>query len=242
MLEQNGVAILGHALIRRLREVAVVIADEHGHAAGHRRIYLVGRLAPLLHRVIEEDVLVDIIRDLLKVRIVLLTELHDGDLLVLTEGINELTIQLFATIFAERELEARVVERNGHKGTVDVGEHLVLVIRPLGKAREELVHALAVGVVDVRTVLVDEDALVVHVVVGVARDVLAALEHRDAKSSALRHTARAYRAGVPGTHHDHVVRIGVEGCRKTVRDLHTCSLQGFSDCDRLPIRQLSKRL
>ena len=46
------------------REVAVVVAHEDGHAAGDGGVDLVGRLAPLLHRVVQEDVLEDVVGDL----------------------------------------------------------------------------------------------------------------------------------------------------------------------------------
>ena len=78
-----------------------------------------------------------------------------------------------------------MVEGHRHERAVDVGEHLVLVVGPLGEAREELVHALVHGVVDVRAVLVDEDARLVDVVVGVARDVVAALDDGDLEAARL---------------------------------------------------------
>ena len=70
-----------------------------------------------------------------------------------------------------------MVEGHGHKGTVDVGEHLVLIIRPLGKARQEIVHALVKGVIDMRTVLVNQDSGLVSAVVGIARYVATALQN-----------------------------------------------------------------
>ena len=105
-----------------------------------------------------------------------------------------------------------MVEGHRHERAVDVREHLVLVVRPLREAREELVHALAKGVVDMRAVLVDEDAVLVHVVVRVACDVVAALEDRDAEAGALGHAAGAHGTGVARSDDDHVVLFGVERC------------------------------
>ena len=87
-----------------------------------------------------------------------------------------------------------MVEGHGHQGAVNVGEDLVLIVRPLGKARQEVVHALVEGVVDVRTVLVDKDAVFVQVIVGVARNMIAALEHGNMESSVFGQTAPAYPA------------------------------------------------
>ena len=110
---------------------------------------------------------------------------------------------------------------------MDVREHLVLVVRPLREAREEFVHALAVGVVDVRAVLMDENAVLVQIIEGVARDMVAALENRDTETRTFRHAARAHRTGISSADDNHVVFIGVERCGETTRDLHTCSLQAF---------------
>ena len=98
-----------------------------------------------------------------------------------------------------------MVERDGHEGAVDVGEDLVLVGRPLGEAREELVHAIVGRVVDVGTVLVDEHARLVIAVVGVARDVATALEHADLEAARLGETPRADGARVAGTDDDRIV-------------------------------------
>ena len=123
-------------------------------------------------------------------------KLHDGDLLVLAEGGHELLVEALALLVAEGELEGAVVERDGHEGAVDVRQDLVLVVGPLGEAREELVHALVHGVVDVRAVLVHEDARLVLIVVGVAGDVVAALEDGDLHAAGLGQTAGADAPGV----------------------------------------------
>ena len=214
MLEQRGIAVLRHALERCLREVAIVIAHKDGNAAGDRGVDLVGRLAPLLHGVMQKDVLIDIIGDLGKIRVVLLAQLHNGHLDVLAKGLHELLIQLLAALIAKGELKARMVKGHGHKGAVDVGEHLVLVVRPLGKARQEVMHALVKGMVDVRAILVDKDSGLVSAVIGIARNVATALQNGNTIADGLGKTAGANGTGITGADNDHVVRAGIKAFRQ----------------------------
>ena len=223
-LEETRVALRRHALMRCGREVAVIVAHEHGDAPGDGRVNLVGRLAPLLHGVVEEDVLVDVVCHLGELGIVLLTQLHDGHLLVLAEGGHELLIETLALLVAKRELERGVVERNRHELALDVGKHLVLIVGPLGEAGQELVHAVIGGVVDVRAVLVNEDASVIEAVVSVSRDVRTTLQDGHLIATRLGQTAGAGGTGVSGTHDEDVVRSGVEVLRKAARDAHCVPL------------------
>ena len=214
MLEQRGIAVLRHALERSLREIAIVIAHKDGNAAGDRGVNLVGRLAPLLHGVMQKDVLIDIIGDLGKIRVVLLAQLHNGHLDVLAKGLHELLVQLLAALIAKGELKARMVKGHGHEGAVDVGEHLVLVVRPLGKARQEVMDALVKSVIDVRTVLVDQDSGLVSAVVGITRDVAATLQNGNTIADSFGKTAGANGTGITGADNDHVVRTGIKAFRQ----------------------------
>jgi hypothetical protein len=214
MLEQRGVAVLRHTLEGCLREVAVVIAHKDGNAAGDRGVDLVGRLTPLLHGVVQKDVLIDVVGDLGKVRVVLLAQLHNGHLDVLAKGLHELLVQLLAALIAKSELKACMVEGHGHEGSVDVGEYLVLVVRPLGKARQEVVHALVKGVVDVRTVLVDQDSRLVSAVEGITRNVATALQNGNTIADSFGKTAGANGTGITGADNDHVVRTGIKAFRQ----------------------------
>ena len=117
-----------------------------------------------------------------------------------------------------------MVERNGHEGTVNVGENLVLIVGPLGKARKEVVDALVVRVIDVRTVLVNENTRLVLEVVCIARDMVAALEHRHAESSGLGEAACANGACIAGAHDNHVISSRIELLGKTRGNLHRYSL------------------
>ena len=69
-----------HHLIGIL-EIAVVIGDMNGHAAGDRRIDFFRRLSPLFHRVVFEDMFVDVFRQLVNFRIGIGAELQDRHLL-----------------------------------------------------------------------------------------------------------------------------------------------------------------
>ena len=162
----------------------------------------------------QKDVLVDVIGDLGQVGVVLLTQLHNGHLDVLAKSLHELLIQLLAALIAKGELEARVVKGHGHKGAVDVGEHLVLVVRPLGKARQEVMDALVKSVIDVRTVLVDQDSGLVSAVVGITRDVAATLQNGNTIADSFGKTAGANGTGITGADNDHVIRTGIKAFRQ----------------------------
>ena len=180
----------------------------------------------------KEDVLVHVVRDLLEVRVVLLAQLEDGHFLVLAKGLHELLVEGLAAFLAKGKTQALVVEGHRHERAVDIGEHLVLVVRPLREAREELVHAVALGVVDVRAVLVNENPGVVGVVVGVTSDVVATLEDGDAKPAGLGKATGADRPRVSRADDEHVIRIGVEASGEPTCDTHTDPLESPAEAHR----------
>ena len=75
-------------------------------------------------------------------------------------------------------------------------------------------HLVALRVVDVGAVLVDEDAGLVEVVVGVAGHEAAALEDADAPAAPLGELAGAHGAGEAGADDEGVVGRGVESAGK----------------------------
>ena len=81
-------------------------------------------------------------------------------------------------------------------------------------------HALALGVVDVRTVLMDQYPGVVQAVVRVAGDVVPALDDGNLVAAGLRKATCAYSAGESRAHDDDVVVLGVEALGKTFGDTH----------------------
>lgn len=112
VLEQARVAIDRHPL-EGVLEVAVVPGDEHGHARGHRGIHFLGSEAPLLLGIVEEHVLVDEVRHLLKLRILLGAQLVDGDLALVAVRVNELLYEVSRLLGTERDLHGVLVERHG---------------------------------------------------------------------------------------------------------------------------------
>ena len=209
-----------HALVRGSREVAVVVAHEDGDATHDGRVDLVGGLAPLLHGVVQEDVLVHVVRDFRELGIVLLPEVHDGDLLVLAEGLHELLVQVLALLVAKRELQGLVVEGHRHQRAVDVGEDLVVVVRPLREAREVLVHALALECGRCADRTYGRYPGVVQAVVGGAGEGVPALDDGNLVAAGLRKARCAYSAGGSRAHDGDVVVLGVEALRKTFGDTH----------------------
>ena len=74
--------------------------------------------------------------------------------------------------------------------------------------------------VDVRAVLVDQDAGVVEEVVGVAGDVVAALEDADLEAAGLGEATGAGRTSVARSDDEGVIRVRVEAGGKALLDAH----------------------
>ena len=89
-------------------------------------------------------------------------------------------------------------------------------------------HAVRLRVVDVRAVLVDEDAGVVDVVIGVAGDVIATLDDGHVEAAGLGKAAGADRSRVSGADDDHVVTVGVKPSGKPTCDSHSNPLDESS--------------
>ena len=204
VLEQARVAIDRHPL-EGVLEVAVVPGDEHGHARGHRGIHFLGSEAPLLLGIVEEHVLVDEVRHLLKLRILLGAQLVDGDLALVAEGVDELLDEPGRLLVAEGNFHRVLVEGHGHVGAIPIGKHPVLVARPLGEAGKIVVGALIVGMEDVRPVAVHEHPGLVVLVVHVAGDVRALLDDEHAKTALFGKLPGTDSPGKTGADNDGVV-------------------------------------
>lgn len=74
-------------------------------------------------------------------------------------------------------VKRRPVDRERVTHTVDLAQDAVLVGPPCGEARQPREHARAVGVEDVGAVTVHQHARVVGLVVGIAADVRARIDH-----------------------------------------------------------------
>ena len=209
LLKQGGVALQGHALIGVL-EVPVVPGQEHGHPGGGVGVDLLGGLAPLLHGVVDEHVLIHIVRQGGDLWVGVLAQLQNGDLPLRAIGLQQLVPQPPPLRLAEGRLQGGEVEgdRIGHPpaGLLvgDVGDDPVLVVPPLGEAGEVVEHPLVVGVEDVGAVLVDEHPRLVQAVIGVAADVVPALQHQHPQVSPLRQLPGGDRPGEARAHNQGV--------------------------------------
>ena len=74
--------------------------------------------------------------------------------------------------------------------------------------------ALVKGMVDVRTILVDQDSRLVSAVEGIARNVATALQNGNTIADGFGKTAGANGTGITGADNDHVVRAGIKAFRQ----------------------------
>ena len=74
--------------------------------------------------------------------------------------------------------------------------------------------ALIKGMVDVRTILVDQDPGLISAVVGVTRNVATALQNGNAIADSLGETAGTNGTGISSTDDNHVVYAGVKAFRQ----------------------------
>ncbi len=81
----------------------------------------------------------------------------------------------------EQHVESRAVDRDRHQLIAHQGAHAVLVRPPLGELRQIFDDLLAVGVEDVRAVLVIHYAVGIRLVVGIAADVIAPVDQQHAR-------------------------------------------------------------
>ncbi len=164
-LEHAGVAMQRHRLVR-VGKVAIVAVGAHRHARRDRRVELRWIQAPLLAGVAAKELLIQ-----------LAPNLADHNVLGCANLRARLGQRLQKVVHLEGgqvepvELVDRIeIDRDGHKHPVDAGAHAVLVWPPGGELRQVVEDRFGVGVKDVRAISVDQQAVVVVVVVGVAAD------------------------------------------------------------------------
>ena len=173
--EHGGVAVLRHALVG-VGKVAVVAVCPDRHPRRDRGVEFRRVEAPLLAGVAAKEFLVQLATDLRHHHV-----LRGEDLLSGFGPLGEERLE-----FETRQVEAierihRVeVDRDRHQATVDERPHPVLVLPPPGEARQVAEHLVRVGVEDVRTVAVNQQSLMVILIVGVAADVIAAVDQQHA--------------------------------------------------------------
>lgn len=80
----------------------------------------------------------------------------------------------------------------------------MLVVPPPGEAAQIAEYRLVIGVENMGAVLVDQHARLIQPVIGVAADVVPALQHQDPLSAPLSQLPGTHRAGIARTHHQGV--------------------------------------
>ena len=173
VLEHAGVAVARHVL-EAVAEIAVVGAGAGGHPRGDRLVEL-GRVdAPLLPGIAAEELLVELAADPADDHVLGGADhrhrLGAGG----EEGLDLGRIEIEAVEL----VDGGEVDRDRHEHAVDLRQHAVLVGAPLGEAREIGRDLVRVGVEDVGPVAVDEDAVGIVLVEGVAAHMRAAVDQQ----------------------------------------------------------------
>ena len=128
------------------------------------------------------------------------------DLADLLGPLGEPILQLLGGEVEPVELVDRVeIDRDRHLHAVHFRQHPVLVEAPFGEAREMVEDLLRVGVEDMRTVLVDQQPVVVITVIGVAADMVAAVDEKNALVALARKTLRQNAARKAGADNQPIV-------------------------------------
>jgi hypothetical protein len=103
------------------------------------------------------------------------------------------------------------VDRNGQQLPVDAGEYSVLILTPLRETRQILEDVLRVGVEDVRPVTVNQNAGVVVVIVGIARDVRTAINDEHFLVRVARQTFGQHTSCVTRTNDEKIKHMSTRG-------------------------------
>ena len=163
-------------------EVAAVLGQEHRHPGGGVGVDVLRALSPLLHGVVDKDVLVHIIGQSGNLGIGILPQLQNGDLLLRAVGSDEPLGQAVGLLRSEGRPHGHQIEWHRHFHPAlfrrNVGHHLMLIVQPGGEAGQIVKDPLIVGVKDMGTVPVDEHTGLVKAVVGVAAHMVPALQHQ----------------------------------------------------------------
>jgi hypothetical protein len=109
----------------------------------------------------------------------------------------------------EQRIERGQVDRDRYPMIVDLGQHPMLVRAPLGETRQIVDDARGIGMKDVRPVAVDHDARRIQMVVGVAADVITAVDHQHVQAQACGQALGNDAAGKAGTHHQVIIGASI---------------------------------
>lgn len=173
-LEQPGVAVPGHDL-ELIVEVAVVAVGTDRDAGGDGGAEL-GRVeAPLLAGIAPEEFFVQVAADGVEHHVFAGLDGIAG----FADPVKKRLDAGFVEVEAVEAVDGVLVDGDGEQLAVHAGEDPMLVGHPFREAGEVIHHALGVGVEDMRAVAVDENAVGVGFVVGVAADVGALVDDQD---------------------------------------------------------------
>ncbi len=176
--DHGRVAVHRDALVP-VPEVAVVTRDDHRDPSGDGPVDVLGPVPPLLHRVVQEDLLVDELAEGAQIRAPVLQQGQDGDPAVAADLLHQPSLESHGVGRREQGVQRRQVERQRHRGPLDATHDPVGVGPPVRELRQVRPDPGRDGVEDVRPVPVDPHPRLVHGVVGVPGDVRASVHHQD---------------------------------------------------------------
>lgn len=161
-------------------EVAVVAVGANRNTGGDGGAELGGVEAPLFAGVAAKEFFVEVAADGI-----------ENDVFTGFDGVAGFTHPVeegpdagFVKVEAVETINRVLVDGDGKKLAINAGKDTVFVGHPVGEAREVVDHALGVGVKDVRAVAMDEDAVGVGFVVGVAANVGTLVDDQNLLASA----------------------------------------------------------
>ena len=204
-LEHRGVALGGH-LLEPVGEVAVVVVGSRRHPRRDRRVQLRRVALPVLPRVAAEELLVQLAPDL-----------RDDDILArphLLDRLGAIVVERRDLLVGlEREVvelvDRRAVDRDRQELAVHARHDPVLVGPPVRELRQVFDGLGVLRVEDVRAVAMDEHAVLVVVVVGVAGNVVAPVDHQHPLVALRGEPLGDHRPGVAGADDEHVEGLSV---------------------------------
>ena len=188
--EHVGETARRHRLIG-VGEVAVVAVEAQRDAGGDLRVKLGGIEAPLFAGVAAEEFFVELAAYAVD------DHVFGGDerIAFFGDGVEERLHAGRVELAIVERVDRVEIDGDGHETSVHAGAHAMLILTPLGEARQVVENIRRVGVEDMRPVTVDEDAGGIVAIVGVATDVGAFVHDEDALFESAGESFREHAAG-----------------------------------------------
>lgn len=165
--KHGGVAVTGHELVG-IGKVSVVIVGARGDARGYPGGEFRQVQPPLLAGIATEELVAQIAPDAV-----------EHHVFAGADGVSRLAHLLeprsracFVEILSVQTIERGAVDRDGQQLAVHTGKNPMLVKTPIREARKPFDDALGIGVKDVGTIGVDEYAVLVISVIGIAANMV----------------------------------------------------------------------